>query len=74
MKEHKVIVTRDKDNRENVVDLWEINNSTQYLQDGWWLGSKHIRSYYSAKQFKTIFGFTPRKGSKEVITIRREKK
>jgi len=74
-KEHKIVVTRDKDGE---INLWNYAiNETMYYDKEWgWLnrqGSALVEICYRHIA-KKLLGFLPRKGTKEVITITRGKK
>lgn len=72
-KKHKVIVTRDKD---GAIIIWPYNAEVYLNTKGWWDSRRlfSIIDICSSRLAKRCLGFTPRKGSKHVLTITREKK
>ncbi len=75
-KEHKIVVTRDTD---GTLCLWK-HSTTLVIVGGNWdydnfqPSDRLIQDEVKTNYFKEHFGFLPRKGSKQVITITRAKK
>ena len=77
-KEHKIVVTRDRSCVRDMIDFWSLPTNVSYFE-GVWSGTKgHTVDLYenscAKATIKAVLGFLPRKGTKEVITITREKK
>ncbi len=73
-KEHKIVVTRD-DDRFGEIDIWSISARLIY-REGVYLAASHneITRICVPQIAKKCLGFTPRKGSKQVIIIKRAEK
>ena len=77
MKEYKktVVVTRDRKAIAYRVFFWKSESCFSRDMDGDYDAVMANIGYHEAKNFKKLFGFLPRKGSKETIEIivRRQK-
>ena len=77
-KEHKIVVTRDRDNDAEISIFRKAAKPPILSDDDIWIGSHaaYSRNFVCNmrdKPIKHLFGFLPRKGSKQVLIIKRAK-
>lgn len=70
----KIIVTRDKDayNSETECCIWRPGANPMLGETGVWCGRPWGYVGMKACDFRRVFGFLPRKGSKAVYVLRKE--
>ena len=70
-KKHKIVVTRNKNSG---IYLWSIETKLHKDNSGIWRSRSWSIGKIYLEKVKEVLGFIPRKGTKETITITRQKK